>query len=370
MRLDFLKLRMPTHMTPSLILRVHTDLRLGLGHIARALALQELWRAQGGSVCIAVSGDERARRVGSGRHPFLDQAMPCEVVDLGEELHAPLTEDLKARGGVVLVDHWEVTQAEIQALRPLKVALMEDDGDAFEAADLLFQPFLEGVSWPSAPLKVVNGRKVRPLETQHGQCRILRGSHFIVVDPLALQNRPRREPLQALAAHKLLVSFGGSDGPGLAQRAYEVLRRLTETGRWTGTCTLLAPKGIDGPPFPGCQILPSLPGLTRRISDHDALWCAGGVTLSEAMCLGVPAATWGQNERQHVMLSDIALNNGCLNLGVGADADLEATAASLAHWLGPEGQEPRQEQVRDGMILVDGMAASRVVTELVALAQS
>ena len=356
-------------MTPHLILRVHTDLRLGLGHLARALALQELWRAQGGSACIAISGDERARAAGAGRHPYLDQPMPCEVVDLGEDLHAPLPEALKARGGVVLVDHWETTQAEIQALRPLKVALMEDDGDAFEVADLLFQPFLEGVSWPVAPLKVVNGRKVRPLETQHGPCRILRGSLFIVVDPQALQLRPRREPLQPLAAHKLLVTFGGTDGPGLAQRAFQALRHLTDSGRWTGTCTLLAPKGIDGAPFPGCRILPGLPGLTRRLSEFDALWCAGGVTLSEAMCLGVPAATWGQNERQHFMLSDLALHNGCLDLGLGGDADLQATAASLAHWLGPEGQEPRQEQVRDGMALVDGMGGSRVIQELWALAR-
>ena len=75
------------------------------------------------------------------------------------------------------------------------------------------------------------------------------------------------------------------------------------------------------------------------------------MTLAEAMCLGVPAATWGQNERQHFMLSDIALHNGCLDLGLGTEADPAATAASLAQWLGPEGQEARQEQVRDGMAL-------------------
>jgi spore coat polysaccharide biosynthesis predicted glycosyltransferase SpsG len=355
-------------MNPLLILRVHTDLRLGFGHVARALALQEQWRNLGGSACIAVSGDERARRVGAGRHPLLDQPLPCPAVDLGEELHAPLPEQLRQTGAVVLVDHWEVTQAELQQLRPLKVALMEDEGDAHERADLLFQPYMEGVSWPVAPMKVVNGRKIRPLETQNGACRILRGSQFIVVDGQALAARPRREPLQPLAVHKLLVSFGGTDGPGLAGRAFEVLRSLAVTGRWTGTCTLLAPQGLDLPPFPGCRILPSLPGLTRRIPEFDALWCAGGVTLSEAMCLGVPAATWGQNERQHFMLSDIALHNGCLDLGLGTEADPAATAASLEQWLGPEGQEARQEQVRDGMALVDGMGGNRVAQELWALA--
>lgn len=359
---------MQTHMNPLLILRVHIDLRLGFGHIARAMALQETWRALGGAACIAVSGDARARRVGEGQHPILDQALPCASVYLGEDLHAPLPAELKARGAVVLVDHWEATQAELQELKPLRVALMEDEGDAHEKADLLFQPFLEGISWPVSPMRVVNGRKVRPLETQHGGCRVLRGSHFIVVDAQALQARPRREPIQPLAVHKLLVTFGGTDGPGLAPRAYQVINALIASGHWTGSCTLLAPQGLDLPPFPGGKILPGLPGLTRRLPEFDAVWCAGGMTHCEAMCLGVPAATWGQNERQHFMLADVALHNGCLDLGLGTEADLGATEASLAQWLGPEGQEARQEQVRDGMALVDGMGANRIAQELWALA--
>ena len=113
----------------------------------------------------------------------------------------------------------------------------------------------------------------------------------------------------------------------------------------------------------------SLPGLTRRIQEFDALWCAGGLTLCEAMVMGVPAATWGQNERQQVMLSDLARHGGCLDLGEGPEADPGATRDSLEQWLGPEGQETRQEQVRDGMALLDGMGASRVAQELWALSQ-
>ena len=351
-------------MNPLLLLRVHTDLRLGFGHLARALVLQEHWRSLGGSACIAVSGDERARQVGAGQHPITGQALPCRAVYLGEDLQAPLPEELKAEARVVLLDLWDATQAQVDQARPLKVALMEDEGDAHEAADLLFQPYLEGVSWPASPLKVVNGRKIRPLETWHGTCRLLRGAHYIVVDPAALRMRPRREPLQPLAVHKLLVTFGGTDGPGLAARAMAVLSKLAGLGRWTGSCTLLAPGGVQQAPFPGCRVLPGLPGLTLRLPEFDGLWCAGGITLAEALCLGVPAATWGQNERQQLMLSDVAHNGGCLDLGQGTTANPAATLDALEQWLGPEGQETRQEQVRDGMALVDGMGASRVAQEL------
>jgi len=351
-------------MPPLLILRVHADLRLGLGHVARALALQETWRALGGQACIAISGDDRARRVGGGTHPFLDQPLPCEAVYLGEDLHAPLPKDLKGRASVVLVDQWDTNTAFLQALRPLKVAVMEDDTDAHETADLLFQPFLEGVCWADHPVKVVDGRKIRPFETTSGACRVVRGSGFIAVDKVALELRPKRMPLQPLAVHKLLVTFGGSDGPNLAQKAFDTLARLALEDRWRGTCTLLAPNGIQGDPFPGCTVVRSIPALTRRIPDFDAIWCSAGVTLAESLCMGIPAAVWGQNERQHAILADLALANGCFDLGVGPEADLAIVREALAKWLGPEGQENRQEQVRDGMALVDGMAVSRIAQEL------
>lgn len=355
-------------MSPLLILRVHADLRLGLGHVARALALQEAWRLHGGQACLAVSGDDRARRVGGGTHPFLDQPLPCEAVYIGADLHAPLPVDLATRAVAVLVDQWDTTPAFLRALRPLRVAVMEDDTDAHEAADLLFQPFLEGVSWPDHPVKVVDGRKVRPFETRSAACRVLRGAAFIVVDRTALELRPKRVPLQPLAVHKLLVTFGGSDGPNLAQKAFDALSRLVAEDRWRGTCTLLAPNGIQGDPFPGCTILRNLPNLTRRLPDYDALWCSAGVTLSEALCLGIPAAVWGQNERQHGILSDLALANGCFDLGTGPEADLTIVQEALAQWLGPEGQDNRQEQVKDGMALVDGLGAARVAQELWTLA--
>jgi spore coat polysaccharide biosynthesis predicted glycosyltransferase SpsG len=351
-------------MSPLLILRVHADLRLGLGHVARALALQEAWRALGGQACIAITGDDRARRVGGGTHPFLDQPLPCAAHYLGEALHAPLPAELQSRASVVLVDQWDTSTAFLQALRPLKVAVMEDDTEAHEAADLLIQPFLEGVRWPDHPVKVVNGRKVRPFETTSGACRVMRGSSFIVVDKAALELRPKRMPLQPLAVHKLLITFGGSDGPNLAQKAYDALARLAAEDHWRGACTLLAPNGIQGNPFPGCTVLPGLPGLTRRIPEFDAIWCSAGVTLAESMCMGIPAAAWGQNERQHGILADLAIANGCFDLGVGPEVDLVIVREALAQWLGPEGQDNRQEQVRDGMVLVDGLAATRIAQEL------
>ncbi len=354
-------------MQPHLIIRVHADLRLGLGHVARALAVDESWRALGGATTLAVSGDERARRVGSGLQPFSEAALPCEVVDLGTASNAPLPKELIAKSQVVLLDLWDLDHAQIEALRPLKVAVMEDDGDAHESADLLFQPFLEGVEFPDHPMKTVEGRKVRPFEGQHGQCRVLRGTRFAVVGGAAHALRPKRQPLQPLAVHRLLVTFGGSDGAGLAQRAFKVLERLVNEDRWRGTCTILAPVEIPGNAFAGCSIHKTLPNLTQALPGYDALWCSAGVTLTEALCLGIPVAAWGQNERQHRILADLAQASACFDLGVGQEAGLDITTKALEQWLGPEGQDSRNEQSRDGRSLVDGLGASRIAQELWAL---
>jgi spore coat polysaccharide biosynthesis predicted glycosyltransferase SpsG len=354
-------------MSPQLILRVHADARLGLGHVARALAIEEAWRALGGTALLAVSGDARARRVGSGRHPFLDEALPCPAVDLGEDLHAPLP--ASAQGEVVLVDQWDTTAAQLDALRPRKVALMEDDGEAHERADLLFQPFLEGVTWAEHPVKTVEGEKRRPYEDRRGPCRVVLGARFAVVGKIAQKLRPQREPDAALSVHKLLITFGGSDGAALAPRAFEVLRRLVEEGRWTGASTILAPGGLAGAkPLPGCTVLEGIPGLVGRLRDYDAVWCAAGITLCECLAMGVPVAAWGQNPRQAAILSDLSLGGTCCDLGEGPEADLAVATEAMAHWLSPEGQETRQEQIGAGMLLVDGKGASRVAQELWKLA--
>lgn len=341
---------------------------MGLGHVARALAIEEAWRALGGAALLAISGDARARRVGSGRHPFLDEALPCPALDLGEDLHAPLPASAKAE--VVLVDQWDTTAAQIDALRPRKVAIMEDDGDAHERADLLFQPFLEGVTFPEHPVKTVDGEKRRPFEDRRGACRTLLGARFAVVGKIAQKLRPAREPETGLTTHKLLLTFGGSDGAALAPRAYEVLRRLHDEGLWTGSCTLLAPGGLkDAAPLPGLTVLEGIPGLVTRLKDFDAIWCAAGITLCEALCLGIPVAAWGQNPRQAAILSDLSLAGTCCDLGEGPEVDLTVATEAMAHWLSPEGQETRQEQIAAGMQLLDGKGAARVAQELWKLAE-
>ena len=355
-------------MQPHLITRVHSDLRLGLGHVSRAITLVKPWMALGGVATIAISGDERARQITSGENPFSESPLPCPVIYLGESIDAPLPEELKANGTVALVDLWDSGQDQIKALRPLKIALMEDDGDTYEYADLLFQPYLDGIKWNSNPFRTENGRKLRPYEEQRNGCRVLKGSAYIVLSAQTAQLRPRREPIQPLNVKKLLVTFGGTDGPGLAPRAYEILTKII-SGNWDGHCTLLAPGGINSAKIPRITVLSGLQNLTKHLPEFEAVWCAGGITLAECLCLGIPVAAWGQNERQHRVITDIALESACINLGLGPEADMAVVQEALAHWLGLLGQESRQEQSSNGMALVDGSGASRVAQELWELAK-
>ena len=326
----------------------------------------------GGIATIAISGDERARQIASGENLFSESQLPCPAVYLGEPIDAPLSEEIKSRGTLALVDLWDASHDQVRALRPLKTALMEDDGDVYESADLLFQPYLDGIKWNSNPIRTENGLKLRPYEEQRNGCRVLKGSAYIVLSALIGQLRPRREPIQPLNVKRLLVTFGGTDGPGLSQRAYEVMTKVIGENGWNGHCTLLAPSGINrinSAYSTRITVLSGLQNLTKRLHEFDAVWCSGGVTLAECLCLGIPVAAWGQNERQHRVITDIALESACINLGLGPEADLDIVQEALVHWLGPLGQESRQEQSSNGMALVDGSGASRVVQELWELAK-
>ena len=168
-------------MTHRLILRIHIDPTLGLGHLARALAIHEEWKALGGQVTLAVSGDERARQVGRGINILQTSGLPNQIIDLGEDSLAPLGKGIQ--GEVVLFDQWTSSREQIKEAAPLKIALMEDDGDAYEESDLLFQPYLEGIVWPDHPIRMKEGVKLKPHEDIRGKCHVLCLSLIHISEP-------------------------------------------------------------------------------------------------------------------------------------------------------------------------------------------
>jgi spore coat polysaccharide biosynthesis predicted glycosyltransferase SpsG len=318
---------------------------------------------------IAISGDERARAIASGKDPFSESHLPCSAIYLGKSIDSPLSGYLKHEKAVVLVDLWNITADQVKELRPLKVALMEDDGDAHESADILFQPYLEGVKWNRNPIRTENGKKLRPYEEQRDGCRVLKGSAYIVISAMATQLRTGRKPSQPMSVKKLLVAFGGTDGHRLAPRAYDIMTKVIDENGWDGSCTLLSPGGVNYLESPRITVLSGIKNLTVQLPEFDAIWCTGGVTLAECLCLGIPIIAWGRNERHHKIINNIAQEGACVNLGLGLEADPAAVQETLANWLGPLEQESRQEQSSIGMALVDGSGASRVVQELWELAK-
>jgi len=355
-------------MQPHLIFRVHSDRRSGLGHISRALTLAESWLTMGGIATITISGDERARQIASGKDPFSESNLPCSAIYLGKSIDSPLPEYFKYEKAVVFVDLWNITTEQIEAMRPLKVAIMEDDGDAHKSADMLFQPYLDGVKWNRNPIRTEKGRKLRPYEEQRDGCRVLKGSTYIVLSSTATQLHANRNPIQPPSVKKLLVTFGGTDGHRLASRAYEVMTKVVDENGWDGSCTLLSPGGVNYLESPSITVLSGIQNLTAHLSEFDAIWCTGGITLAECLCLGIPVIAWGRNERTHKIINNIAQVGACVNLGLGLEADLSVVQETLINWLDPQEQEARQEQVTIGMTLVDGSGTSRVIRELWELA--
>ncbi|MDR0498537.1 MAG: hypothetical protein LBH03_02230 [Holophagales bacterium] len=357
-------------MQPHLIFRVHTDRRSGLGHISKALTLADHWHNMGGITTIAISGDDRARQIASGKDPFSESHLPCSAIYLGKTIDSPLPEYLKYENAVVLVDLWDITEDQIRDMRPLKIAIMEDDSNAHENADILFQPYLDGIKWNRNPIRIENGKKMRPYEEQRKNCRVLKGASYIVLSEMTAQLRMHRKQNLPLNVKKLLVTFGGTDGSRLAPRAYEIMTKVIDENGWDGSCTLLSPGGVNYLESPRITILSEIQNLTAHLPEFDAIWCTGGTTLADCLCLGIPVIAWGRDKRRHKIIDCIAREGACIDLGLGLETDMVAVQEALAHWLGPVEQESRHEQSAIGMALVDGSGASRVTDELWELAKN
>lgn len=162
---------------------------------------------------------------------------------------------------------------------------------------------------------------------------------------------------------RVVVSLGGADPSGATAHVLETLGGVRATIEW---------RVVIGPAFSpehrrrihdvvrtgsGLVMIENLPGLARVLADADLVVTAGGNTLYECACLGIPALVlWeAPHERAQGEAFERAGFGRCVGQGnrVSADAVLQAIAAF-------DDPEVRRSHAAVGRRLVDGLGAERV----------
>jgi len=176
-----------------------------------------------------------------------------------------------------------------------------------------------------------------------------------------LKSRIFKQPLRSA-----LLTFGGTDPHALTSTLAEKLIQVDP-----GLClTLLAGPGcknIDALKTLQMQnekvtLLESTTQMAQTLFEHDVVFCAGGVTLHEAMAVGTPAFVINQVTHQADKAHHAEQQGAALNLGLAESWDETRLPQILK-----TGPEVLQKMSQAGKRLIDGKGLERVADAIKAL---
>jgi len=341
---------------PTLILRADGGPGIGGGHVMRCLALAQAWSETGGRAvfCAAMLAPSLQRRLA-------DEGFGCIAVevDAGSAADAEATVAVaKSLGApVIVVDGYQFPAEFHQRLRDagLKIAAVDDNGEiGAHVEDLVINQ-----NRHASPA-------LYPQRADH--TRLLLGTEYALLRrEFRNWQGPRRQFPDS--ARQALVTLGAADphnvtadvitsiGPVLAAAAEIVV----VVGGSNPHADAIAVRAAQ---FANCRLVPDPGGdMPRLMAAADLAICAGGSTMWEMACMGVPfiPIVIAENQRQAVMAM---ARDGYPTVDQAAVArDLPAAVAALAADAGR-----RQELSRRGQQLVDGRGVERVCAVLRALA--
>ncbi|MCU0156380.1 PseG/SpsG family protein [Bacillus safensis] len=162
---------------------------------------------------------------------------------------------------------------------------------------------------------------------------------------------------------KVVISLGGSDPRGLLSKAVSALLEadhlhiLAVTGKASRIEEQIEAEHI--------QFIRHTDQLSARLSEADLAIVAGGMTLYEAVCIGVPSIVLSQVDHQAVTAARFAQKGACHHLGLGElvdEKDIRCAVERLSssYFL-------RRSIHLNGRTLIDGKGTERVKNILIHL---
>lgn len=252
-----------------------------------------------------------------------------------------VTEKETAPLDILLLDIQDTTEIFIKRIRQSKkpVVSFEDLGEGRNHVDLLIDCNLD------------------PEKSMELSVQTLLGYPYSVLAPefeaFHTKKREFKRPIESV-----LITLGGTDPHSLTSILADKLLQTQPNL----SMTLLA--------GPGCKNIPALKDLKNKtvkllestsqmaqtLFDHDAVFCAGGVTLDEAMAVGTPAFVINQVPHQVVKTNRAEKQGAAMNLGLANSWDESRLEEILK--LSPE---RLLKMSQCGKNLIDGKVLKRVV---------
>lgn len=211
-------------------------------------------------------------------------------------------------------------------------------------------------------------------EPEPRHCRRLwQGPRYATLDPAYL-DRVGAAPPPAGPVEHVLVSMGGADAVGLTLLAGQALVGVDGIRRVHFACGVAFPhmdelRAIASAAPWEAVITTAIPNLADAFQRSDLALVAGGFTMYESCCIGVPSLAVCQPIDHQVELADRLAGAGAmLTVGDGAAAGVPVIRSAVKRLCGD--LSLRQQLASTGPTVVDGAGAERAAEAMLSLVAS
>ena len=354
-----------------IVFRADASIRIGSGHVMRCLTLADILRELGAEttfVCREHPG-HLFELIESKGHRLIRLAAPAEFSSgslayadwLGETQEEDAHQVLGSLGDMgccdwLVVDHYALDAQWEMLMRgsARNVMVIDDLADRQHDCDILLDQ------------NYCLGMESRYADLVPRQCRKLLGPKYALLRPEFLEARRGLRPRDG-RIERILMFFGGSDPSNETAKALQAIKLLGRND--------VAVDVVIGAANPHqeeiaslCAALPQTmlhrqaSNMAELMSNADLAVGAGGGTMWERCCLGLPAIMTSIADNQRAGCEAVARRGGGIYLGEAASARVELLEAGLrlalsSPWLLVGASEW-------GMALVDGHGGRRAARHL------
>ncbi len=340
----------------SLVIRADADPTIGIGHIGRTLALSAAWRQGGGTVRYVASAP-----LSAGARAWIASAgLEVEVIDAERYSDEDARQTAAhAAGAIVVMDVFGTPLTYRTALRRRvgRLAIIDDTGGPGPwSADIIVNQN-HGASAALYPDRAPNAA-------------LLLGPRFALLRPEFARRRTIERRSEG-RVHRIAVSLGGTDPKDAASLVLSAFESLPASG-WRAilvagaanprAASLKSRAAVLGRPV---HVIRSPSSMARLLAWADLAILAGGVTVWEALSLGVPVLGIAVADNQVPAAEALSRDGLWHYLGRAERIGPTQVSEAVRRLLDDAGERRRLSDA--GRALVDGKGAERVAEALARL---
>lgn len=320
---------------------------IGMGHIMRCIAISKEIVALGEDVTFILAGTQ-AREVVEAAG-FATIILGTEYTRMEEEWSA--LESVLPKGAIVLVDSYYVTDTYLQKLEQHGTVVYVDDVNAFPyPVTGIINGNIYGSDMDYQVPLVMTGCEYSPLRREYREYRGQGNPEYILIttgssDPYSITWKIMRE----LQFRPALVNRPIRVVCGKYNRDYHELKALESQ-------------------YPGLQVLQNVPDMWKLMSNALVAVTAGGTTMNELSCMGVPAVCFSFVDNQE-QITRVYKEKGYVHFSGDYLQEGDEMIPRICDALEELLADPQLQRIyrQKAMALVDGLGSRRIAERLIHL---